>query len=463
MSVIDVFSAGGYNTELLARTVGVEGPGDRVQQPGLCGLRREGHRRALRERATRQRAPGDRRSRPARPRPGVARRGPVRHELPRCLLASEGRLVRQDRSPRNCWRDCSRRSSPAGSSSCRITWPIPAAIRSRTPKFTASIRPASNGISQQAGFVFDGVERRARAPGGRPHEDRVRRVGPRQDRSVRLPLPQARRLRCRARGSGRACRDGVMTERSQEGVLRLAMWSGPRNISTAFMRSWGNRDRHRRRRRAVLCPLPARDRPRPPRSRRDHRAPPIRLAPRGRHAARAFAAGIRIQYQKQMSHHLLPDMGREWLDAMTHAFLIREPRSMVASLGDKLGTFDLLATGLPQQVEIFEHVVQRTGRAPPVVDADELLQRPEPMLRALCAALGRAVFRAHAVRGRSAGARPTASGQDTGTTVSSSRPDSSRRRRPPSRSRCRSRAGGDRSAVPAFVRAPAAIPPARLR
>jgi hypothetical protein len=99
-------------------------------------------------------------------------------------------------------------------------------------------------------------------------------------------------------------------------------------------------------------------------------------------------AGISIQYQKQMSHHLLPGMGREWLDAMTHAFLIREPRSMIASLGEKLGTFDLLATGLPQQVEIFDHVAGRTGRSPPVVDADELLQRPEAMLRALCAALG---------------------------------------------------------------------------
>jgi len=98
--------------------------------------------------------------------------------------------------------------------------------------------------------------------------------------------------------------------------------------------------------------------------------------------------GARIQYQKQMSHHLLPEMGRGWLDAMTHAFLIRDPRSMVASLGAKLGTFDLLATGLPQQVEIFEHVAGRTGRPPPILDADDVLRRPEAMLRALCEALG---------------------------------------------------------------------------
>jgi hypothetical protein len=73
---------------------------------------------------------------------------------------------------------------------------------------------------------------------------------------------------------------------------------------------------------------------------------------------------------------------------MTHAFLIRDPYSMVASLEAKLGQFDLLQTGLPQQVEIFDHVAQRTGRAPPVLDTDDLLQRPEAMLRALCEALG---------------------------------------------------------------------------
>jgi Sulfotransferase domain len=61
---------------------------------------------------------------------------------------------------------------------------------------------------------------------------------------------------------------------------------------------------------------------------------------------------------------------------------------MLASLGEKLAEFDLLATGLPQQVEIFEHVIARTGRPPPVLDSADLLQRPEPMLRALCDALG---------------------------------------------------------------------------
>ncbi|HVN42449.1 MAG TPA: hypothetical protein VMT50_06660, partial [Steroidobacteraceae bacterium] len=99
-------------------------------------------------------------------------------------------------------------------------------------------------------------------------------------------------------------------------------------------------------------------------------------------------AGVQIVFQKQMSHHLLPNIGREWLDLMTHAFLIRDPRPMIASLGEKLADFDLPDTGLPQQVEIFEHVLGRTGRVPPVVDSADLLARPEATLRALCEALG---------------------------------------------------------------------------
>jgi hypothetical protein len=179
-----------------------------------------------------------------------------------------------------------------------------------------------------------------------------------------------------------------MTEGTGGGVLRLAMWSGPRNISTAFMRSWGNREDtvvvdepfYAHYLRVTGLDHPGRDEIVAHHETDWRRVVDTLLAP--------LPPGIGIQYQKQMSHHLLPGMGRGWLDAMTHAFLVRDPRSMIASLGVKLGTFDLLATGLPQQVEIFEHVAGRTGRPPPVLDADELLQRPEPMLRALCAALG---------------------------------------------------------------------------
>jgi hypothetical protein len=175
--------------------------------------------------------------------------------------------------------------------------------------------------------------------------------------------------------------------KSDGAVLRLAMWSGPRNLSTALMRAWGNREDTV----VVDEPFyahyldvtgidhPGRDEIVAHHERDWRRVVDALLAP--------VPPGARICYQKQMSHHLLPQVGREWLDRVTHAFLIRDPRPVVASLGEKLGAFDVDATGLPQQVEIFEHVLDRSGRAPPVLDAADLLRDPGAMLRKLCAAL----------------------------------------------------------------------------
>ena len=169
--------------------------------------------------------------------------------------------------------------------------------------------------------------------------------------------------------------------------LRLAMWSGPRNVSTALMRSLGNRPDTL----VVDEPFyahyllttgvehPGRDEVIAHHETDWRRVVDSLLAP--------LPPGVRIFYQKQMSHHLLPHMGRDWLGAATHAFLIRDPAPMLRSLGEKLEQFDLDATGLPQQVEIFDFVQRTTGRVPPVVDSADLLAAPEPTLRALCAAL----------------------------------------------------------------------------
>jgi hypothetical protein len=165
------------------------------------------------------------------------------------------------------------------------------------------------------------------------------------------------------------------------------MWSGPRNVSTALMRSWENRPD------AVVVDEPfyahyllatGIDHP----GREEVLA---RHESDWRRVVEALLAplppGMAISYQKQMAHHLLPGMGRDWLGSVTHAFLIRDPAPVLASLGEKLGDFGLEATGLPQQVEIFDCVRRSTGRVPPVIDSADLLAAPETVLRALCAAL----------------------------------------------------------------------------
>src|SRR5947209_4606497 len=154
--------------------------------------------------------------------------------------------------------------------------------------------------------------------------------------------------------------------------LRIAMWSGPRNISTALMRSWGQRPDT-----AVV------DEPLYAHYLRctglDHPGADEVIAchePDWRKAVEALVGdvpgGKAIYYQKHMAHHLLPQIERDWFGAVTHAFLIRNPREMLASLARILPEPTAEATGLPQQVEIFEWVRTRTGRTPPVVDARDV-------------------------------------------------------------------------------------------
>jgi hypothetical protein len=168
------------------------------------------------------------------------------------------------------------------------------------------------------------------------------------------------------------------------------MWSGPRNISTALMRSWGNRAD------TAVCDEPLYGHYLA-QTGIDHPGAAEVIAHQGSDWREAVAPlvgpipdGKAIFYQKHMSHHLLPDIGRDWLGQLTHAFLIRDPREMLTSLLKVLPEPTLADTGLPQQWEIFEWVRARSkaGEEPPVVDSRDILEDPRGMLGALCGRLG---------------------------------------------------------------------------
>jgi Sulfotransferase domain len=170
--------------------------------------------------------------------------------------------------------------------------------------------------------------------------------------------------------------------------LRIAMWSGPRNISTALLRSWGNRPD------TAVCdePLYAHylrstgvDHPGAAEV-IAHHEPDWQKAVAG--LVGAVPDGKAIFYQKHMAHHLLPQVGRDWLGQITHAFLIRDPRAMLISLDKVFPNPKLADTGLPQQREIFASVCARSDHAPPVVDARDILENPRALLALLCARLG---------------------------------------------------------------------------
>lgn len=96
----------------------------------------------------------------------------------------------------------------------------------------------------------------------------------------------------------------------------------------------------------------------------------------------------RILFQKQMTHHLLPEIDRAWLRSVTNCFLIRDPREVIGSYVRKRDQPVLEDLGFVQQIEIFDLVREQMNTVPPVVDAKDVLQHPERTLRLLCSAVG---------------------------------------------------------------------------
>ena len=182
------------------------------------------------------------------------------------------------------------------------------------------------------------------------------------------------------------------------------MWSGPRNISTALMRAWGNRTDTT----VVDEPfyafyLKATGKKHPgaeeviANGETDWRKVVERLTG-------PVPGGKRVHFQKQMTHHLLPEIDRQWIVDLTNCFLIRDPREVILSYIKKNPEPTLEDLGFVQQMEIFDFVVgtsrcdvrqghsgsERRGAAslPIVIDAKDVLENPERMLRLLCAAIG---------------------------------------------------------------------------
>ena len=99
-------------------------------------------------------------------------------------------------------------------------------------------------------------------------------------------------------------------------------------------------------------------------------------------------SGRRVFFQKQMTHHLLPEVDREWVVDLTNCFLIRDPREVILSYIKKNPEPELEDLGFVQQSEIFEFMRARTNSIPPIVDARDVLEHPERTLRLLCDAVG---------------------------------------------------------------------------
>jgi len=165
---------------------------------------------------------------------------------------------------------------------------------------------------------------------------------------------------------------------------RIAMWSGPRNISTAMMRSWGNRS-------DTVCwdePFYAWYLKH---TGLDHPGAEEIIAHDEndwREVAKRISGPVPgdrdIRFLKLMTHQMLPEVGRAWFSDVEHFFLIRDPEMIVRSYTATRDTFVAEELGIALQRGIFEEVSKLIGRVPAVIASEDVLADPRRTLSALC-------------------------------------------------------------------------------
>lgn len=170
-------------------------------------------------------------------------------------------------------------------------------------------------------------------------------------------------------------------------TTRICLWSGPRNISTAMMRSFENRsdcevwdepfygfylDRtglHHPGRDAVLELWPT---------------DPKKIAAR---CAGPAPEGSPLFFQKHMCQHMLDEVDLTWTARCRHIFLIRDPADVAASFNATMGEVRPEDLGAMRQHALYEVIAANTGQRWPVIEGADVLADPRGMLTALCAAL----------------------------------------------------------------------------
>ncbi len=169
--------------------------------------------------------------------------------------------------------------------------------------------------------------------------------------------------------------------------MRIAMWSGPRNLSTALMYSFGARGDCA----VVDEPFYAAYLAK---TGLDHPMRDAILAAQPTDAARVverimgpIPQGRVHFYQKHMTHHMVPDMPRGWMRDMINVFLIRHPARVIASYAAKRENPTLQDIGFMQQAELFDAVNSWQG-SPVVIDSTDIRKDPEKMLKRLCKSIG---------------------------------------------------------------------------
>ena len=166
--------------------------------------------------------------------------------------------------------------------------------------------------------------------------------------------------------------------------LRIAMWSGPRNISTTMMRSFSSRpDTFVSDEPFYACYLQRTGLQHP------GREEILRSCKQDYHSiindiTSQIPSGKNVWYQKHMAHHLEPGDSLDWTKGLINCLLIRTPAEVISSFSKKNELNDERELGYLQQIQLYRY----HNNELPVVDAKDILQDPKSILSKLCSKCG---------------------------------------------------------------------------
>ncbi|MFC3119120.1 sulfotransferase-like domain-containing protein [Jhaorihella thermophila] len=169
--------------------------------------------------------------------------------------------------------------------------------------------------------------------------------------------------------------------------MKIAMWSGPRNLSTAMMYAFAARGDCAVVDEPFYAAYLARTGLEHPMREAILASQPTDPDIVAEGLVGPNPGGKAHYYQKHMTHHMVPGMPRDWMAEVVNVFLIRHPARVVASYAAKREGPELDDLGFRQQVELFDHV-EALGQEPVVIDSHDIRENPEAALRALCAVIG---------------------------------------------------------------------------
>ncbi len=181
-------------------------------------------------------------------------------------------------------------------------------------------------------------------------------------------------------------------------TTKIAMWSGPRNISTAMMRSWENRpdcevvdepfyayflDQTKHAHPMFDDVIASQD------ISYDKVAKDMSSGPCDGPRDSSFNGSFNapLQYQKHMTQHMLAGCDLSWTKGLQHCMLIRDPAYVVNSYTNSRGECSAEDIGIQRQFELYEAISKLTGQDIPVVDSVSVLNDPQRIIPAMCEAL----------------------------------------------------------------------------